>query len=144
MLVDEMRRRLLEAMRAGDARTKSILRVALGDVESEATRRGGDLADADVQAIVRKLVKSNQESRDAARDAETRTRLEEEIAILTTLLPRTLSVDQIVEALGPVADRVRAAAGDGPATGIAMKHLKGAGAAVEGRDVADAVRRLRG
>jgi uncharacterized protein len=144
MLADEIRRRLREAMRARDALAKDVLRVALGEIESATARQAGELPEADAEALVRKLVKSDREVLAASDRPEQQERLRAEIALLEDLLPRTLDVDDVVRALGPVADAVRAAPGDGPATGIAMKHLKAAGAAVQGKDVAEAVRRLRG
>jgi hypothetical protein len=42
-----------------------------------------------------------------------------------------------------VRDALRAEANDGKATGAAMKHLKSLGALVEGKDVSEAVRRVR-
>ena len=63
--------------------------------------------------------------------------------MLEELLPKTLDADGIVALLEPVRDAIRAAANDGQATGVAMKHLKTTGAAVQGKDVGDAVRRIR-
>jgi hypothetical protein len=64
--------------------------------------------------------------------------------VLAALLPQTLSVEHITEALSPVADAIRAAKADGAAMGVAMKHLKASGAAVEAGDVQRAVKGLRG
>jgi hypothetical protein len=54
-----------------------------------------------------------------------------------------LGEDAVVALLGPVTDAVRGAANDGAATGVAMKHLKASGAAVDGKVVSAAVKRLR-
>ena len=63
--------------------------------------------------------------------------------MLATLLPRTMSVDDLVAALGAQAEAIRAAKSDGQATGVAMKHLKTTGGAFEGNDVAAAVKKIR-
>lgn len=139
MLVDEIKRRMFAAMKAKDNVEKEILRVALGEI----TGRGEATDDATVAGILKKLVKSNEESLAAATEVEQRQVLEREIAILKSLLPEGLSLEQVVEALGPVHEAIRAAKADGPATGIAMKHLKTQNLAVDGKDVAAAVRQIR-
>ncbi len=143
MLKDEMKARMLAAMKAGEKLEKDILRVALGEVQAAESRDNKDLSDGDVAKILRKLVKSNEESLDVIQDEERKERLRQETAILKSLLPQTLSGDALVAALDPVADAIRAASNDGQATGVAMKHLKSAGAAVEGKDVAAAVKAMR-
>ena len=143
MLVDDMKKRMMAALKSGNAVEKEILRVALGEVQTaEAAGRGGS-DDASVVAVVRKLIKSNEESLGHTTDEGQKRTLEQEIDVLKTLLPSTLSVAQIVEALAPVRDAVRAAGNDGQATGVAMKHLKAHGASVEGKDVSAAVKQVR-
>jgi len=139
MLVDEIKRRMFAAMKAKDNVEKEILRVALGEI----TGRGEATDDATVVTILKKLVKSNEESLAAATDAEQRQVLEREVEILKSLLPEGLSLEQVVEALGPVHTEIRAAKADGPATGIAMKHLKTQTLTVDGKEVAAAVRQIR-
>jgi hypothetical protein len=142
MLVDEMKRRMMAAMKSGNAVEKEILRVALGEIQTAAAR-GGAADDAAAQAVVRKLLKSNEETLAVATDAAQRATLEQEITVLQSLLPQTLGVAQIVEALTPVREQIRVAANDGQATGVAMKHLKASGATVSGRDVTEAVKQIR-
>jgi uncharacterized protein YqeY len=142
MLVDVIKRRSMEAMKAGRTLEKEILRVALGEIQV-AEARGTASTDDEAMAIVRKLVKSNEETLAASSSDEQKKTLTEEIAILKTLLPASLGVPQIVEALAPVRDAIRAAANDGQATGVAMKHLKSTGAVVNGKDVSEAVKQVR-
>jgi len=52
-------------------------------------------------------------------------------------------VEDIVSALAPVHAAIKAAGNEGQATGVAMKHLKSSGATVNGKDVAEAVKRVR-
>jgi uncharacterized protein YqeY len=106
-------------------------------------RAGGTLGDEAVQGILRKLVKSNQDTLGLTVDPAQQEVLRKEIAVLEALLPKTLGADDIVALLAPVRDAVRAAANDGQATGVAMKHLKTAGAVVQGKDVGEAVRAIR-
>lgn len=144
MLVDEIKSRMFAAMKAKDTVEKEILRVALGEI----TGRGEATDDATVVAILKKLVKSNEESLAASSNAEQGNTeqqqvLQREIEILKALLPAGMSLEQVVEALGPAHEAIRAAKADGPATGIAMKHLKTQNLTVDGKDVAAAVRQIR-
>ena len=144
MLLDAIKARMFKAMKAGNSVEKEILRVAVGEITTEAAREGRTGSDEEAQAILRKLIKSNDESIAASEDSEKKATLEEENRILSDFLPKSLDVDAIVAALAPVADAVKAAGHDGPATGVAMKHLKSSGAVVQGKDVAQAVKRVRG
>ena len=95
-------------------------------------------------AVVRKLVKSNEETLAAsAKDAEQSAILTRENQLLTAILPKGLSVDDIRAHLDAVRDAIRGASNDGQATGVAMKHLKASGATVESADVQKAVAKLR-
>lgn len=144
MLIEEIRKRRTEALKARDTVTKEVLNVALGEIDTIAARAGREATDEDCLQVVRKLVKSNEETRAAATDEAQRATLTREIEVLSALLPRTLGVPEVVAALAPVADALRAAPNDGAATGVAMKHLKTTGAAVDGKVVAQAVKQVRG
>jgi len=143
MLADEIKKRMLQAMKSGATLEKEILRVALGEIQTQEARGNKALGDEECGAILRKLIKSNQETLGASESAEQKQQLAGEIAILESLLPKALSVDEIVQALAPVAEAVKAAGNDGQATGVAMKHLKGSGAVVTGKEVTEAVKKLR-
>jgi uncharacterized protein YqeY len=144
MLRDEIKKAMMQAMKDRRNVEKEVLRVALGEIQAEENRRGKDLSDEESEKIVRKLIKSNTESMDNARSDEERQKLELENVTLDGMLPKQLSVDEIVAALSAQADAIKSAAGDGPATGVAMKHLKSIGAAVDGKSVSEAVRKIRG
>ncbi|GMV15356.1 MAG: GatB/YqeY domain-containing protein [Polyangiaceae bacterium] len=143
MLSEEIKKRMLQAMKSGDTLEKEILRVALGEIQTQEARASKAMSDEEVAAVLRKLVKNNQETLGVSERAEQKDQLAKEIAILESLLPKALGVDEIVAALAPVRDAVKAAGNDGQATGVAMKHLKSAGAVVTGKEVTEAVKRLR-
>lgn len=143
MLIDDIKKRIIVAMKAQNKQERDILKVVLGDLQIQETRKAQALTDAETQQIIRKVIKGNGEMIAAVDDAEVVERMNQEIAILETLLPQSLSMDEIVAALDPVADAVKAAGNDGQATGVAMKHLKSNGAEVQGKDVSAAVRQLR-
>ncbi|HEX7668038.1 MAG TPA: GatB/YqeY domain-containing protein [Polyangiaceae bacterium] len=142
MLADEIKARMFAAMKAGRIVEKEILRVALGEIQTAASRTD-KLAEDEVAAIVRKLVKSNRETLDLSTSDEQKATLEEEIDILEALLPKALGADDVALALETVKEGIRAAGSDGQATGIAMKTLKGLGITVDGKLVTEVVKRLR-
>jgi len=141
MLTEEIKKRAMEAMKAGRTVEKNVLRLALGEIQT-AEARDGSVTDEQAQALIRRIIKANDETAALSGD-EQKAVLAEETAVLKSLLPQTLDVDAIAAALAPVRDALRAAANEGQATGIAMKHLKASGATVNGKDVTEAARRLR-
>ncbi len=143
MLIDQIKARMFQAIKAGNTLEKEILRVAVGEITTEAARPGRQGNDEEAQAILRKLVKSNEETLASTTEAEKRATLEKESAILSEFLPKSLTPDEITNALSPVRDQIKAAGNDGQATGIAMKLLKSQGAIVNGKDVGVAVGLIR-
>lgn len=139
MLFDEIKKRMMAAMKAGNVVEKEVLRTVIGEL----TKSGKDVDDAATIAVLKKLVGSNRETLGLATDPSQRETLQREIEVLQAFLPATLSVEAIVEALEPVKDGVRAAKNDGQAFGVASKHLKAAGASVETEDVKAAIAKLR-
>lgn len=143
MLVDDIKKRLGVAMKARNDVEREILRVTLGELQTLETRTSRAPTDDEVAQIIRKLLKANEETRAATEDAARKTVLEQEIAVLTSLLPKGLGLDEIVAKLAPVRDAIKAAGNDGQATGVAMKHLKSEGLSVPGGDVSQAVKAIR-
>jgi uncharacterized protein YqeY len=143
MLLDEIKARMFKAIKAGDTLEKEILRLAVGEITTEAARPGRQGNDEEAQAILRKLIKSNDETLESVSDAEQRAGLQREIEVLRSLLPRALGEDELVAALAVVVEAIRAAGNDGQATGIAMKQLKANGIVADGKLVGVVVKRLR-
>lgn len=143
MLLDEIKTRMFAAMKAGDTTTKEILRVAIGEITTDAARDGRKGDDDEARAILRKLVKSNEETLQRATEPSQQATLRREIEVLAELLPKTLGEDDVVALLESVKPAIVAAGNDGQATGVAMKHLKSAQANVDGKVVSAAVKRIR-
>jgi uncharacterized protein YqeY len=139
MLIDQVKQRMFQAIKAGSTLEKEILRTAIGEV----TRSGDDPTDERVLMVLKKLVKSNQETIAAATSAEQRSDLEQEIRVLEGFLPKAPGPDELRELLAPVAAEIRAAAGPGPAMGVAMKFLKSANVVAEARHVQTVLAELR-
>jgi uncharacterized protein YqeY len=145
MLVDDIKKKVAEAVKGGDTVARDVLRLALGEVQTAEARKNAPLTDDEVAQALRKLVKSNEETLSALPEGDARAAtIRHEIAALTAILPAQLTPDQIVEALASVREAIKAAGNDGQATGVAMKHLKAAGATVSGKDVGAAVKLIRG
>ena len=143
MLIDDIKKQITVAMKSGDVVARDVLRLALGEIQTAEARKSAPPTEEDAINAVRKLVKSNEETLALTTDEERATTLRREIEVLSALLPKQLSVDEIVAALAPQHDAIKAAKNDGQATGIAMKHLKASGAAVSGNDVGAAVKKIR-
>jgi uncharacterized protein len=143
-LIETLRARALSAMKAKDSVATTILRLAQSEVQALEARLARPLTDDEAFGALRKLVKSNEETLAAsAGDAEKTATLKREIELLNDLLPKGMTPEEVQAALAPVADAIKAAANDGQATGVAMKHLKSSGAKAAGNDVAAAVKAIR-
>lgn len=146
MMIETLKKRIRQAMLERNELEKGVLRVALGDLQTEEAR-AGELSDADAERILRKMVKSNRETHaalagqpDKAAELDV---LEKELAILESLLPRTLTAQETETVLEAVRELLCGAEKDGMATGLAMKHLKTTGAVVDGKVVAQVVTNMR-
>ncbi|GAC1352705.1 MAG: hypothetical protein NVSMB1_18220 [Polyangiales bacterium] len=144
MLVDTIRARVTQAVKEKDQVGRDVLRLAIGEIQTAEARASRPLTDEEATAIVKKLVKSNEETLAANPTAPGAAALTHEIALLSSFFPKGLGIPKIVDALAPQREAIRAAKTDGQATGIAMKHLKGAGLSADGNDVAAAVKSMRG
>src|SRR5947209_7212117 len=144
----DLQAKLREAMKAKDDLARDLLRVVLGEVSTRKARTGKEPGDEEVHGIIRKLVAGNAETRKELEQRGQTThaaydRLARENAYLEALLPRTLDRAAIRKELEPIAADLKGAKNDGQATGLAMKHLKQKGLAVQGEEVAAAVKELR-
>jgi uncharacterized protein YqeY len=155
-ILEQMRLRMRQTMKASrdDRRAgveKSILRVAIAAIDAaglSANQAGKQLTDDLAVKEVRKIITGNEESLAALKQrgqegSEQYQQLGLENEILGAYLPQSLNREQIHQALAPVLEQIKSAKGDGPATGIAMKHLKTQKLAVEGTDVAEVVKKIR-
>ncbi|MEO1231309.1 MAG: GatB/YqeY domain-containing protein [Myxococcota bacterium] len=143
-LVETIQTRTREALKARDDVAKNVLRVVLGEIQLAASRQGKELPDAEGHKIIRKLIASNLATLEVTADPDRKALLTTENELLETLVPKALEIPEIVAALAPVREAVLAAKADGPAMGVAMKHLKSEGKTVEGDAVRAAVAQIRG
>jgi uncharacterized protein YqeY len=144
MITEAIQARIKQAMKDGDTVTKDVLRVALGEIQMGEHRSNVKATEEEAVAVVKKLVKSVEETLGLTPDGAAKDTLMQEVVILRSLLPATLGVAELVGLLADQVDALKAAKNDGAATGIAMKALKTKGAVADGKDVQEAVKQLRG
>ena len=144
MLVDDLKKRIASAVKDGDSVARDVLRLALGEIQTAEARKNAPLSDDEAAAVLRKLVKSNDETLAVSGKGDAALALERENEVLAALLPKGLSTEEIVAALADQHEPIKASKTDGQATGIAMKHLKASGKSASGTDVAAAVKAIRG
>jgi uncharacterized protein YqeY len=100
-----------QAMRDKDKSRLSILRMVKNEVDTKEKESGEELSDADVIAVVKKVLKQTNETLDGSRkagtDAERTALLEGQVGILEGYLPQQVSGEE----LEAVIDRVMAGGG---------------------------------
>ncbi len=148
-MLEQLKQRLIASRKAGQQVEMAVLQVILGEASTIEARSGKSATDEELEKVIRKILLNNQETLEILQQkgmqtSENFNKLTAENNLLHSLLPQTLSVEQIIALLGDVADTIRSAKNDGQATGIAMKHLKSTNQRVLGDDVAKAVKQLRG
>ena len=144
----DLQAKLREAVKARDDLARDLLRVILGEVSTRRARTGKEPTDEEVQGIIRKLIAGNAETRQELEKRGQTTheaygRLARENAYLESLLPAALDRAAIRKELEPIAADLKGARNDGQATGMAMKHLRQRGLAVQGEEVAATVKEFR-
>ena len=102
---EQISEQLKTAMKAGDKRRVSTLRMiqsTLKDRDIEARTADKPVSDADILAMLQKMIKSRQESADIyAKNnrPELAQQENEEIAIISEFLPKQMSEDEVAEAI---------------------------------------------
>lgn len=135
---------LKEALRAQDARRKSVIRMALAAIVNAEVEQGGDLDDADVTVALQKQARQRRDTIEELRGVDRPDLLaneEAELAILEEYLPELLSREHIAEEARQVIAEVGATGVGqmGPVMGKLMAKLKGR---AEGGAVNEVVREL--
>ena len=144
-LKDRLRADLLEARKTKNQGARNVLTVILGDIQTAEANHGA-ISDEQIEAKLRKLAENNQEvigANPAAPNVET---LRDEIKVVNSYLPKSMSADEIQQFIAAQPGLVEAvkATKEGQAIGLVMKALKGADLKALGGDVKEAVVGLRG
>lgn len=142
MFKDKIKERMIEAFKAKRMEEKVLLSTVLGEIQSVGLR-SGDLDDEQQLKIVKKFFDNNLETIQALGEGERADKLKRENVILSEFLPKLLTVDEIGNLLASISDKIKSMPKEGPATGIAMGFLKKQEVAVDGKDVVQAIKRIR-
>ena len=128
---EQLRSDLHDAMRAKDGRRRSTIRMLEAAIKNaEIEKRGAELADADILAILQRQVRQRRESIEqyVSGNREDLAEIERvEIGIIEQYLPRQLGRDEVEARARAVIEQVGASGpGDrGKVMGMLMKELRG-------------------
>ncbi len=100
MKKDELQQQMVAAMKAKDKTRLSIIRQVMGEVKNIEVNERRDATEADVDSMIKRLIKQTGEtlemSEKAGTDAERTETLAEQVRILESLLPEQVSGDALV------------------------------------------------
>lgn len=143
-LLTKIRENLKDALLARDEGRKSILRVVIGDVQTQEAKQKKEVSDTDIIKIVQRIIKSNEETMavmDSANPSFAALKLENEI--LSVYLPKTMEEAEVRTLLEPLREDIKSAKATGAAMGVAMKVLKPTGKAIENSVVSKVIEEMR-
>jgi uncharacterized protein YqeY len=170
-LKETLQAKMTEARKAKNTMQLGVLSTILGEVSTRESKK--PVTDDEVESIIRKIAGANyttlaiialgdapKEQLEAAakkigdgdlellkiiksKNHTEYERIVHEDGFICSLLPKTLTVTQIKEALASSVDAIKNAKNDGAAMGVAMKAIKEGGLKALGDDVKQAVKELR-
>ena len=137
---------LKQAMKDGDTKKRSVLRMLMSSIHNAEIAKQGALDNSDVLGIIAREVKQHNESIEAFKQGNRNDLVEQEeaeLAILHAYLPKQMTREEIVEAARDIISRVGA---QGPADkGKVMKELMpGMKGKADGKLINDVVTELLG
>ena len=141
-LKEKIKTNMIASIKLGNELERTLLRTVLGEIQRKEAK--SELNDEQIIAVIKKMRSNNLETIEKLGGSGVAVeRLTEENIILEQYLPATLSVDEIAEALKGITDKIIGAPNDGPAIGMSVGFLKKQGLTANGKDVAQAVRKIR-
>ncbi len=144
-MLDILKVRIKDAMRAGRSLERDILKLVVSEIEMLASSKQQAMkpvSEDQVHSLIRKIIEGNNITLAVGPNEK----LTQENEILTALVPVLLTQEQILELLNAdtaVIEQIRAAKDEKPATGIGVRLLKSKGVKFSGSDVAEVVKELR-
>lgn len=145
MLIEKLRLEKRNAMISKDVVKKSILEVALGEIQLIEARSNKTPTDDQATNVLRKIIKSNNEVLSVCNE-NMKIKLDRENEVLNSFLPQVLTQEEIKNLLTSDVDLLdKIKSGKGMASvGVAMKFLKGSNYSVDNNDVVAVVEQLKG
>lgn len=131
MIIDRVKEQIKDAMKSRDSDKSALLRLVVGTAQQE-----GDDSDTAVEKVIRKMIKSNNQTAEAVvANGGTASEIHKENALLSSFLPQSMTVEEIKHHLAGKIERQPI----GKAMGAAMKILKADGKTAQGADVKKAL-----
>lgn len=129
MVIDQLKKDQLTAMKSGDKMTLDVLRLIVSQVKYREIEKQSPLTDEEVYTLIRKQVKEIQESLDAAEKANRPEMIEDQkakMAIARAYLPTELSDEELKIAVAEVETRCKDEIEQNPKAriGVFMRELK--------------------
>lgn len=153
MIIETLKVDVITAVKSGDTAKRDILKLVLGEVELSTARTGVQLPDDKVFQIIRKIIEGNDQvleelnkREDSLKELKT-VGLKLENTILSSYLPKMLTLDEIVLALpDELKVEIKASTPNdyGKLTGKVMKYLKDKGLNANGNHVKMAIMNVKG
>lgn len=142
MLLETMKRLLIVAIKEKDEARRDILRLVIADVEADHKRKDDDKW---AESVIRKHFKNNDEALAfyANQECLEAQKLSTQTICLNSLLPKTLTVAEIREALKEIEGDLVSCDNDGKAMGMAVGFFKKRGDSVLGEHVKGVVTFIR-
>lgn len=156
MILEKLRARLSQVMKSSEPREvaeKNILKVAVSTIENASSNKeykGKPLTEDQEASHLKAIIQGNADVvgvlKKSGNDGAYCAKLQLENEILSAYVPAVLSRDAVESVLNDILDRLRAAAKDEQAMGVAMKHLKSLTPPpkVDGNIVLEVVKVIRG
>lgn len=156
MITETLKADVLTAVKSGDSARRNILKLVLGEVELSTARTGVALPDDKVFQIIRKIIEGNDQVivelkkrfiPGLSLDDFKRDMLQNENSILSSYLPKMLTLEEIVLALpDELKTEIKSSTPNdyGKLTGKVMAYLKGKGLSANGNHVKMAILNVKG
>lgn len=138
-MIEQIKEEIVKATKRKDIITKNILKLVVSEVQAEEARRNKTLSQNEIESIIKKFIKNNEETLQYVKEPEALV-LMNEIATLSLWLPIKTTKKEIGKVLTEhCLDAIVGAKSKGQAMGIAMKTLKSLNLPVEGKDVEEVI-----
>jgi uncharacterized protein len=141
-LFESIKQQLNAARKAGEKEKLSILKVVVGELQTLQFSKGHaeTISDEETIKTIKKLIEGNTQTIDLSPNNARNIDLAKEIAILSTLLPKMATKEEIEAALKEATfTHVQS---EGQAIGLAIKYLKAQGIMAESKDVIEVVKEM--
>lgn len=144
-MLDVLKSRIKEAMRAGRSLERDILKLVVSEIEMLASSKQQAMkpvTEDQIHALIRKIIEGNNITLGVGPNEN----LTQENEILTALVPVLLTQEQISDLLNSdltVIEQIKVAKDEKPATGIGVRFLKSKDVKFSGSDVAEVVKEIR-